>query len=288
MKKLKGFFSLLLTGFIFGSFGIWIRILNRELTTYQQIFFRGFVGFLFASLLALIYKQKIKLNGVNKIVLFAYIFCFPLAIILFVISILNTKVAVTTFSFYATGIIGSFFIGTFFFKEKLTKAKIISLGFVILGVILLSYPLSLQAMSFGLLIGLIGGLFDATSNALRKFVAGKIDRFVLVAIQMGGVMVVSLIFLMLNKQSIVVPLSFIGILVGIIFGGLLASISFLTLIGFQSYDLNLGMIVLSSELVFAPVFAVLAFREYPSATEIGGGLLIAASIVISNLTFKKK
>ncbi len=288
MNKFKGFLSLLLAGFIFGSFGIWIRILNQELTTYQQIFFRGTVGFIFALLLAYFLKNKFSLNKVNKIILFIYFLSFPLATIFFVTSILNEKIAVTTFSFYASGIIGSLCIGMIFFREKLTRIKLFSLILVIAGVILLSYPLSIKTVSFGFLMGLLGGLFDAASNALRKFLTGKIDRFVLVAIQLSGIMIVAFGFLIFNRQPIFSPMSGIAIIVGVLFGGLLVSITFLTLIGFQNYDLNLGMIVLSSELIFAPIFAALAFHEYPSAMEIGGGLLIVASIVVSNLSFEKK
>jgi drug/metabolite transporter (DMT)-like permease len=64
------------------------------------------------------------------------------------------------------------------------------------------------------------------------------------------------------------------------------SVSFLTLIGFQNFDLNLGTIIISSELIFAPIFAALAFHEYPSANEIFGGLFIALSIILSNLPGK--
>jgi len=162
MKKYKGFGSLLLAGFLFGTFGIWIRILNREMTTYQQIFFRGVVGFIFALILVVVLKQKIKFNGVNKKILLAYAICFPLAIIFFVLSLLNTKIAVTTFSFYATGIIGSLIIGIIFFKEKLTKIKVISLGLVVIGIFFLSYPLSLSTFSFGLVMGLIGIFYFVT------------------------------------------------------------------------------------------------------------------------------
>jgi drug/metabolite transporter (DMT)-like permease len=288
MRKYKGFISLLLAGFIFGTFGIWIRILNLQMTTYQQIFFRGVVGFTFASFLVFIFKQKIKLNGVNKKILLAYAFCFPLAIIFFVLSLLNTKISVTIFSFYATGIIGSLFIGSFFFKEKFTWVKVGCLGLVVVGIFFLSYPLSLSTFSFGLMMGLIGGFLDAISNSLRKFVSGKIDRFVLVAMQMGGVIVVSLVLLFINRNAVIVPMTFETIFVGIVFGGLLMFVSLLTLIGFQNYDLNLGTIVLSSELIFAPVFAVLVFQEIPSVLEIVGGLFVASAIVVSNVNFRKK
>lgn len=287
MKKYKGFFSLLLAGFIFGTFGIWIRILNRELSPFQQILFRSFIGFCFASFFVFLLKQKWRLNRVNKKILFFYAVGFPVAIICFVLSALNTKIAVTTFSFYASGIIGSFLIGVFSFKEKITRIKIVSFVLVIIGILFLSYPLSLYSLSFGLVIGLIGGFIDSVNNALRKFLSGKIDRFVLVAIQMLGGIIVASFLILINRQAIFIPIPTVTITTGIVFGFLLMSVSFLTLVGFQKYDLNLGMIVLSSELVFAPIFAVVAFQEFPSIMEIIGGIFIAGAIVVSNLSLGK-
>lgn len=103
---------------------------------------------------------------------------------------------------------------------------------------------------------------------------------------MGGVIFISLVLLFVSHQSLILAeMTLNSVFVGIIFGGFLMSISFLTLIGFKNYDLNLGTIVLSSELVFAPVFAIIFFKEFPSEIEIMGGVFIASAILVSNLHF---
>ncbi len=53
--------------------------------------------------------------------------------------------------------------------------------------------------------------------------------------------------------------------------------------GFQNFNLNLGSIVVSSELIFGPLFAVLILGEGLTTWEIVGGILVIAAIVISNI-----
>ncbi|MCL5091096.1 MAG: DMT family transporter [Patescibacteria group bacterium] len=288
MNKFKSFFALLASGIIFGTFGIWIRLLNKELTTYQQITTRSFIGFFFAVIIAFLLKQRLSLNKVNKLHLFGYLFFSPLDGIFFVLAMLNTKIVTAIFAFYASALLSSFFIGKIFFKEKITSVKFFSLLLTVLGLFLLSYPFSLVNFNLGFLFGIISGFFDTGVNVFRKLLSGKVERFVLAGMQMFVVAVVTLLLMGVINQALPVNISISTLIVVLIFGFLLMSISFLTLVGFQNFDLNLGTIVISSELVFAPIFAAIAFREYPTIKEILGGFLIAFSILVPNLSFFKK
>jgi len=114
--KLKGALALLLAAIIFGSFGIWIRILNNEIGTYEQIFLRNAFAALFA-LLFLKFRPKVDLGEVkkNRWNIFLYAISVPLAVIAYVISVLNTTIAMTIFSFYIGSITGAIIISSIFF-----------------------------------------------------------------------------------------------------------------------------------------------------------------------------
>jgi drug/metabolite transporter (DMT)-like permease len=73
---------------------------------------------------------------------------------------------------------------------------------------------------------------------------------------------------------------------GVTYGFFSIAVAFLTLVGFQDFDLNLGTIVLSSELFFATIAGLLLFHEYPTQNEVTGSALIILAIIILNIKWK--
>ena len=71
--------------------------------------------------------------------------------------------------------------------------------------------------------------------------------------------------------------------VGLMFGFILVAVNYLLLVGFQNFDLSLGVIILSSELIFALLFGLLVFGEKPLPKEIIGGLFVMAAVILPNL-----
>jgi drug/metabolite transporter (DMT)-like permease len=286
--KFKGFIALLLAAIIFASFGIFIRILNQDLGSYQQIIFRNLFGFIISFLPIILLRQSFKsLNKIPKYHLIPYAIAFPLSVVFFTLSILNTKISTTLFSFYTGNLITSLMLGKILFKEKFTKIKAIAFTIVLMGVFIYTYPLTLASFNVGFLLGLIAGLFDTITNVFRKHIAGKADRFVLVNIQMlGGILVASVAALLFNQFHIP-EISNTSWAIGAIFGIGLIGISYLTLVGFQNFDLNLGTIILSSEVFFAILFAFMFFNEEPKTTELIGATLVFLATGVVNLDLNK-
>lgn len=274
MKQYFGYLSLLLAALIYASFGIYIRVLNQDLSPYQQILFRGVIGFVLATALTLLLKRKFSIRGISKKALLGYMLIFPVAVILYVFSILNTKIATTLFGYYVGTLMTSLVIGKFFFKEPIHLIKKLSMLLTLVGLAVYTYPLSAESFNLGLILALMAGFFDAFANGLRKYVAGKLDRIVLVALQLFGVAIVAVPFVLLTLDQGLPTISPISWLVGIWFGLMLLAINYLLLYAFSRFDLNLGTIVLSSELFFAAVMAFFVFGETIKLTELAGALLI--------------
>ena len=285
-KRFVGFTSLFLTSALFGSFAIWIRLLSSELSTYQQIVFRNIIAFVFATLFILLRKTDLKkLATVNKFKLAAFTLLVPLAVILYVIAILETKISVVTFAFYAGTISTSWLIGVLFFKEKINKIGLSSLLFVAVGLFFLTYPFSIRTLSFGFVIAIVSGIVDSFGHALRKDFTGKIDRLLLVLLTtIGGVILSGTMILVSNNDLNFFPqITNTGWIIGIIFGFSLVAVNFLLLLGFQNFDLSLGSIVLVAELFFATVFAMIVLKEFPTKLELVGGVFILIASILPNL-----
>jgi drug/metabolite transporter (DMT)-like permease len=283
MKKLVGLFSLLFAGILFGSFGIWIRLLSRELMPYQQIFLRNAVGFALAAIILIVMKRfSFRKQELKNKWLLLYAIVVPVSVVLYNFSVFHTKIAVTVFSLYIGSILVSLLAGVLIFHEPMNKPKIIALILVIFGLFSFAYPFSLSTMNLGFMLGFASGILDGVANALRKNLADKYEKFSLVFLLMVGGIILSFV-LMLSSN---VPLDFAvrmspsAWVIGILFGLILMLVNYLTLVGFQNFDLNIGTIIISSELFFALVFGWLVFKEMPAANELFGGLLIMVAIVV--------
>ena len=287
MKKTLGFSSLLLAAIAFGSFGVWIRLLAKEMSIYQQIVLRNFFAFLFAFLVVLFSKQLFQIDWpkVKKTNLLFYTFLIPLSVIAYNVSMLNAKIAVATFAFYIGTILTGWVAGTFFYKEKLNTEKWMSLGLVLGGLAFFAYPFSSSSINLGLMAGIVSGVLDGAANGFRKDLAGKVNKLVLVLLTAIGGMLVSGVMMGYFQQNFGVfsSMSINAWVIGAIFGSLLVIINYLLLVGFQNFDLGLGSIVLSLELLFATIFGLIFLKEVPTLREITGGLLILTANVIPNL-----
>lgn len=284
MNKFKNFIALLFAGVAYGSFGVWIRFLSHDLATYQQIFIRNLLGFIFSVIVVLLLRQKWNLKRVNKLHVILYAVSFSISQVFYTFSMLDTKLEIATFAFFAASFVGSFVLGKIIFSDGVNLTKIVSLLLAFLGIFVLSFKsFSSGLINLGFVFGFLAGIFDSTTNAFRRSLAGKVDRFVLVAFQMLGGIIVAIIFLTFFKQGLPSSISSTTILVAVLFGFLLMGLNFMMNFGFQNFDLNLGTIILSIELVAAPIFGLLVFSEVPSRTDIVGGIFILTAIVISNL-----
>ena len=283
--KWRGFLSLLASAALYGTFGVLIRILSSDLSSFQQIIFRNLIGFILVSLVLTIYKIPFNFKGVSRIKLFVYTVSFPLGVVLFTFSVLSGKITVSVFSLYVGSILTSLLIGRLFFGERLSWAKVASLILVFLGLGLFSWPISLNNLSVSFLFGLVSGAFDATANACRKSLSGKTDRFVLTSLQMlGGVVVASLILLSRGNSSLLpAQISAVSWGVGLAFGLILILVNYLLLFGFEHFDLNLGTVVLSSELFVATFFGFIFFAEKPTLLEFSGEVFILLAVAVANL-----
>lgn len=75
-------------------------------------------------------------------------------------------------------------------------------------------------------------------------------------------------------------MSFWPIVAGLIFAALLVGLGNLLLYGFQHFDVNVGTVILATELFFASLFGWVFFREVAAPNElIGGAVIFLASIL---------
>ena len=136
----------------------------------------------------------------------------------------------------------------------------------------------LGVITVGLLAAFGSGVFEGLGNPLRKMLSG-VDRNVVLTYQFVVGTIVLLVAMIAFGEQPIREVSLMPIIATIIFAILQITLGNLLLYGFKHFDVNVGSIILSMELVFATLFGLILFGEVPSIGElIGGSLILFASI----------
>jgi len=286
MNRQKGFWSLLATAVILGTFGVWIRELDKYFSEFGQVVSRSLAATVIILLIIIIKKVKLKVPKDKVKYLAGFTIAFPLSVICFTYSATSIKVTNALFMLYVGIMISTYLWGRFAFGEQITSKKIISICLLLTGLVVFVYPFSASTFSIGTVLGIMAGLLEGTAHAFRKYMK-DVQREAVVLFQSLSGAFVALILLLISGQVFATEWTARGIIVSVIFGILLVTIGYLLVIGFSNYDVNVGTIILASELFFALVINFIFLREEPTLTEAIGGAIIFIGAIFNNIHIGK-
>lgn len=288
--QIKGFLALIGAATILSFYGLTIRLQSESFTSYGQLFFRTAIA-LILILIIIAVKRNWKVPRSERKWLIAFGVGNTIYPFLFTISVLNINAANSVMMLYVGGILAAFLIGSVFLREKITKLKLIGALLAFIGLAVFAFPFDIRGAALvGIGAGLTAGVFDAISNALRKYIT-ETPREVMLAISFGTLVVIvgsviSLTSVQAVESSPVQVPSYIAMIVHsvcIIAGG------YLLIYGFRHFDVNAGTIVLSSEIFISLAVNYFVLSESPSVNEVIGALIIfSASGAIALSVAEKK
>ncbi|MBP6993732.1 DMT family transporter [Candidatus Woesebacteria bacterium] len=280
-KNNSGFWAIFASAMILGSYGLLARYLNDTFGYFSQVFFRGAVAFVVVGAILLMTRAKFTLSkkDVGRASILGLIFFG--GVVLFTVGSILDKISVVMFMFYAGSFFTSFLISTYYYHEKVSTQKGISLAVVLIG-LLVTTGFNFSALSLGLLAAFFSGALDSTANNLRKQLAALPKQQVLL-VQFIVVSTAALLCLVFTKEIPIKNFTFSAIIAGITWGVLWVVGNRLIMIGYQHFDFLLAQIVLSSEIFFATLFALVLFHEMPSLFELTGGILIFVGVLLVDI-----
>lgn len=253
---------------------------------FTQVLVRQLIITLIAFLVLLWRGEKIWISNEKRLLVIIFGLISFVNALTFTISANLIKVSNTVFFVNTGSLIGSLILGMLVFKEGFSIAKGLLLSLCLAGLVIFTYPIQLDASLLGILLGLAAGLTDALSNSLKKYLK-NISRMVLLFNQFVVSMGFGLLILPLTQETIIKGVSASSIIFALIFGLALLVVGNATIYGFQNFDLNLGSIVLASELIFSLIISAIFLGEFPTVNEIIGGILIMTAIVLINIRIDK-
>ncbi|MCA9378915.1 DMT family transporter [Candidatus Dojkabacteria bacterium] len=275
--KNKGFWSLLLAGFIYAVFGVLIRGLDAMFTDLGQTWARSLVTVLIAFMIILIRRNSLRIPKGRRLSLLVFSLTWSLIVITFTYAINHAKIASVVAMLYVGSVSTSFALGVLVLKEKASNRKLLAMLVIFLGLVFLAYPFDFGEESLGLAMGLVSGMLEGLSNMLRKRL-GDIERMGVVFYQfLSNVIIFIPLALIIGDRSIK-EVSLLPLLILFAFGVLLVLVGNLLLYGFRHFDVGLGTIVLASELFFSMLLGFAFLAEAPTVNELIGGVLIFVAV----------
>jgi drug/metabolite transporter (DMT)-like permease len=180
--------------------------------------------------------------------------------------------------------ITSFGLGTLLLKESISRSKIVALVLAILGLAL--YSGAIAGGNEGIIFAIFAGLCGGTINLISKQLTG-VDRNSVLLIQYMVGTIFAVATALLSGEALIRTTSVHATLLTIFFASVIILGSYLTLYGFQNFDVNIGTVIMSTELVFAAIMAYVLFNELPKPHELLGGLLIFTGSVVGSGIFDR-
>lgn len=284
-SQTRGGLALLGSAFVLGTFGFLVRVLSESFGTYAQVSARMGLAFLILYAINLIYHRAKKLShrelgfslllGLNSTAVLSF----------FTIAILTTKVADTVFLLYCGCILISLLLGTALYKESFGIQKVLALVLALGGLVM--YTDSLVALSFGAAAAILSGVFEGTGNVIRKALQG-VDKPTVLQWQFLGCTISALLLTFAMPDPIIKDVTMVALIALLVFALCQIALNTLLLYGFQHFDVNIGSIILSTEVFFAAIMGYLLYGETLTTFEIIGGLAIFTASIIATLDLTRK
>jgi len=281
LTKVKGTGSLLGAAFVVGTFGIFSRFVSPMFGFAAQTAVRFGLATVLVGGLTLLYRQKsyrIARQHMTPLLLLG-LGSFGLGM-LFTIAVNRTKVADGLSLLFAGSIITALIVGTTIFKEKVTPSKVAAIGVALVG--LAMYAHSFAELNIGALAGVAAGVLDGSCNSLRKRLKA-VDRHLVVMYQYFIGALCALPFVLFGGGQAIKAVSAGAIAAMVFYAVFSVALGNLLMYGFARFDVNVGSIVMASQIFFAMILGMIFLHEFPTGYELTGAVLIFSATTFTAL-----
>lgn len=278
-RSLSGAEALFGAAFFYALTGIFIREVAPMWGDNAQVAVRYSLVLFFLLGYALIKKNTLRVPKSHISMVIALSILFALVVLFFTAAIGKTTVANSLFTFYAANMVTSFLLGSLILREKISVSRIIAIVLALAG--LSVYTHALLAGSLGLVYGITAGLCDGISNVLRKKLS-SINRNTVIFFQFLIGAIFTILVTIFSRQEIIRQVSLRGSILTLIFAFILIAAANLILYGYKNFDVNMGAVIMSTELIFAAVMAYVLFHESLATHELIGGCLIFVGSIVGS------
>jgi drug/metabolite transporter (DMT)-like permease len=282
--KARGAEALFVAAFTYALTGILVREVSPMWGDKAQVVARFAIVLSFLIAYYLLRKDKSAIQKSKLPLAIALGVVFATMVLFFTSALGKTTVANVLFVFYATNMISAFLLGSLLLKESISRNKLLALSFALAG--LAVYSGAIIGGNLGIIFSIVAGICGGSTSLFSKLLK-NVNRAAVLIVQYIIAMLFSAATLLISGDQIIRTVSTKGTVLIILFALVIVLGSYLTLYGFQNFDVNIGTVIMSTELVFATIMAYFLYNEVPKTRELIGGFLILTGSIISSGVFDK-
>lgn len=270
----KGVLLILISALMFGSYGVWSRLIGDDFGNFYQGWTRALIIVL--VLLPLLLRRKEIVPVIKKdwgwLAVFLIFTSLTQAPIFYAFN--NMDIGTATLLFFTTMLLTMYAVGFLFLGEKATKVKVVSFVLACLGLYLVfSFSLTTFAL-FAASMAVLNGIASGGEVSFSKKLTGNYSPLYVVWLSWVIIAITNMpISILLSEvQHLpsfdVVWLYQIGYTIASIFG------FWFIIAGLKYVEASIGGLIGLLEIVFSIAFGILIFQEGLTTKTLIGGLII--------------
>lgn len=272
--RVKGYSMILLASILFGTYGIWSKLMGEQFGVFYQGWVRAAI-IMIMILPFLIYKKQLympKRTDLKWMSIYLGFTVFTQAPLYYAFVV--TSVGTATLLFYAAFIITSFLVGKFFIGEKITPIKLVAMLLAFAGLVFI-FGFSLAKFSLiGMAMAALNGIASGGEVSTSKKLSNKYPVLLLTFYSWAIILVTHIVASVVAGETQWLPelsVQWAAMLAYSIVG----LTSFWMIVeGFRYVDASIGSLIGLLEIVWAVAFGAIFFGESIGFTVIIGGILV--------------
>ncbi|HSX11661.1 MAG TPA: DMT family transporter [Chlamydiales bacterium] len=281
--RAKGYAMILLSALLFGSYGVWSRILGVEFGVFYQGWVRSafiLVVLIPAALIGRHFK-RIKRGDQGWFVVTMLFTVFTQAPLYF--AYIHLPLGTATFIFYGLFLLTTYAIGWLFLSEKLSPVKIVSFVISLIG-LTITFGLSLPVFSaVPMLLAAMNGIASGGEIASSKKLTDRYSSLMVSVYSWIFILITHLPLSLLFGEKQIAPAWNLEwwAMIGYAASGLGGF--WLVIEGFKYVDASIGGLIGLLEIIFSFLFGVLFFNDHITLPVIIGGIIILLAAVLPDV-----
>ncbi len=273
----------LLSALMFGSYGVWSRLIGGAMGSFFQGWTRALIVLILLIPIALIRREVIKIKKEDRKWLIVFLVFTSLTQAPIFYAFNHMDIGTASLLFFVSMFLTMNIIGVWSFKEKFTRVKIISLIIAIIGMYLVFSFSIIEFTLFAALMAIINGVASGGEVAFSKKLSNKYSPLYLIILSWVIILISnSIISVAIGETQVTPTLNMTW------FWQLAYSITslfafWLVIAGFKYIDASIGALIGLMEIIFSIVFGLIIFGESLTLSVAIGGVLIIISASLLNI-----
>ncbi|MDB4939596.1 MAG: hypothetical protein JWO40_21 [Candidatus Doudnabacteria bacterium] len=273
----------LLSALMFGSYGVWSRLIGPSMDSFFQGWTRALIILVLLAPIVLIRKEIVEIKPEDRkwVAVFLVFTSLTQAPLFYAFN--HMDIGTASLLFFVSMFLTMNLIGAVFLKEKFTAIKSWSAVLAVIGMYLIfSFSIS-HFIAFAAAMAVLNGIASGGEIAFSKKLTGDYSPLYVVCLSWGIILVTNLIVSLVIKER-QISLSFSMPWFWQLCYSVASLLGFwLVIAGFKYIDASIGALLGLLEIVFSIIFGIWIFNESLTVSVVVGGLLIIVAAALPSI-----